>query len=636
MAGEAGCVFAGDSSGQETPEGFQDSPGQWYTANHRKRAALSQLEGEPTQRESQATQVATEVATQPLEGLAPVFVAATPSQEEIHDEDEVDEEETQIRMTNSEDQDEVPKPERKIFEEVVPLPIASTASRTGRSFGDAGMGNSDDDADSDMSDDMLEQDGSVAGLSSIAASFQQRVKEPEVVEKRVYKPRTPFRASPALSNRDDPDSSGGETEIEGEPTEESPMKSQAALEKKQTLFKDSLTPRLTKSASYSKSTAKGDSLAADTKSIRRSLSTPEKTQSPSLPRHSSKRVHSEVPKSSHARAKRSRRSEALEKSAQKQTDPESAADQAASSEKHHTLAKSDDDLQHDHSTAQRASLDKVTRDIQEEDANPSAGAELDKEDLPPLSRSTGRSQDKASASTRGRKRAANSRSITDSTGAQTEQRSIRIILTGLEPTGAIRKKIRAIAGAVYESDITKATHVIAPQLKRTVKLLCGISCCKHILGERWLDESARVGAAVDEQANCLRDEEAEDKWQFDLSSTMYGVSTEQRQRLLAGYSVFIINHKSVLPPAKDLVKIVDCAGGKASSKGKPGTNDLVITSEAALAVATVRKQLASANPDRIYSPELILSSILQQRVERDKHRLELPVICKSWATKQQK
>ncbi|KAF1791994.1 BRCT domain [Phytophthora cactorum] len=595
MAGEAGCVFAGDSFGQETPVGFQDSPGQWYTANHRKRAALSQLEGEPTQRESQATQVATEVATQPLEGLAPVFVAATPSQEEIHDEDEVDEEETQIRMTNSEDQDEA---ERKIFEEVVPLPIASTASGTGRSFGDAGMGNSEYDADSDMSDDMLEQDGSVAGLSSIAASFQQRVKEPEVVEKRVYKPRTPFRASPALSNRDDPDSSGDETEIEGEPKQESPMKSQATLEKKQTLFKDSLTPRLTKSASYSKSTAKGDSLAADTKSIRRSLSTPEKTQSPSLPRHSSKRDHSEVPKSSHARAKRSRRSEALEKSAQKQTDPESAADQAASSEKHHTLAKSDDDLQHDHSTAQRASLDKVTRDIQEEDANPSTGAELDKEDLPPLSRSTARSQDKASASTRGRKRAANSRSITDSTGAQTEQRSI-----------------------LYESDITKATHVIAPQLKRTVKLLCGISCCKHILGERWLDESARVG---------------EDKWQFDLSSTMYGVSTEQRQRLLAGYSVFIINHKSVLPPAKDLVKIVECAGGKASSKGKPGTNDLVITSEAALAVATVRKQLASANPDRIYSPELILSSILQQRVERDKHRLELPVICKSWATKQQK
>jgi hypothetical protein len=104
MAGEASCVFDGDSSGQETPVGFRDTPGQWYTANHRKRAALSQVAGEPTQRDSQAT----EAATEPVEeALGPVFVAATPSQEsDVHPgENEIDEEETQIRMTNSEEQD---------------------------------------------------------------------------------------------------------------------------------------------------------------------------------------------------------------------------------------------------------------------------------------------------------------------------------------------------------------------------------------------------------------------------------------------------------------------------------------------------------------------------------------------------
>ncbi|KAF4032668.1 Regulator of Ty1 transposition protein 107 BRCT domain [Phytophthora infestans] len=622
MGGEAGCVFDGESSGQETPVGFRDSPGQWYTANHRKRAALSQLEGDPTQRESQAIQVATEAVTQPIEGLAPVFVAATPSQDEIHDEGEVDEEETQIRMTNSEDQDEAPKPERKIFEETVPLPIASAASGT---FDDARMGDSDDDADSDMSDDMLEQDGSVAGLSSIAASFQQRVKEAEAVEKRVYKPRAPFRTSPALPTRDEGDSSGGETEIEGEPKEESPMKSQTANEKKQLLFKDSLTPRLTKSASNSKSTTKEGSPIADTKSIRRSLSTPDNTQSPTLRRHNSKREHRDSSDVSDSRTKRSKRSE----------EAESVPDLVTPSEKQNASAKNGDDVEHDQSTARRPSSDEVSRDIQKDDAKLSTEVELVEEDPPALARSKVRSQ----PSNRGRKRAINSQSITESepAGSQAEVGSIRIVLTGLEPTAAVRKKIKAIAGAVYESDVTKATHVIAPQLKRTVKLLCGISCCKHILGQRWLDESARFGAAVDEQANCLRDKEAEGKWHFDLSNTMYGVSTEQRQRLFANYNVFITNHKSVLPPVKDLVKIVECAGGKALSKGKPGVNDLVITSEAALAVATVRKQLASANPERIYSPELILSSILQQHVELDKHRLELPVIGKkARATKQRK
>ncbi|KAL3671807.1 hypothetical protein V7S43_003715 [Phytophthora oleae] len=622
------CVYGGDSPGQDTPVGFRDSPGQWYTANHRKRATLSQLEGEPTQtqRDSQATEVATEVATQPDGEQAPLFVAATPSQEDTHDEEEVDEEETQIRMTNSEEQDGAPRPERKIFEEAVPLPIASAESSTDRSFGGIGMGNSDDDNDSDMSDDMLEQDGSVTGFSSIAASFQQREKESEVVKKRIYKPRIPFRASPALSARDNSDSSGGETEIEGEPKEESPVKCHAVKETDRTPSKGSLRPRLTKSVSYSKSTAKEDP-APDTTGMRRSLSTPEKTQSSS--RRSSKRDHSGHPEEVYSNSKRSRHNETARTSL-------GELDLTAAVENQNASA----DLQENQPAApQSISDEEVADEIQEDKTNSPAEAPLTVQEPTP-SRLAPRSQLKAPISSRSKKRVSSSRSVTESesAGSQVEGGSIRIILTGLEPTVAIRKKIKAITGAAYESNIEKATHVIAPQnqLKRTVKLLCGISCCSHILGERWLDESARVGTAVDEQANCLYDEEAEGKWQFDLKNTIYGVPSAQRQRLLAGCSVFITNHKSVLPPVKDLVKIVECAGGKASSKGKPETNDLVITSKAALAVATVRKQLASANPERVYSSELILSSILKQSVELDKHHLKLPEIGKAWATKRRK
>ncbi|KAE9047394.1 hypothetical protein PR003_g2882 [Phytophthora rubi] len=616
MAGEAACEFEGESSGQDTPVGFRDTPGQWYTANHRKRAALSQLEGEPTQRESQSTQEATEVATQPGESFAPVFVAATPSQEDNdRDEDEVDEDETQIRMTNSEEQD-VPKPERKIFEEAVPLPIASIASETSRSFG--AMGNSDDDADSDMSDDMLEQDGSIGGLSSIAASFQHRNEEKKVVEKRIYKPRTPFRASPAISTRDESDSSGNETEIEGEPTEESPAKRKASNNRAASM--DELPLKLTKSASYTKATATDGPSDPEVKSIRRSLSTPERAPKLNFSSRSTKRDHSAAsPASCQVKSKRSRQSE-FSVSAH-------SLDQGISP----------------------ASAEEVDQEVEQQKISPSRGSEFVEDvvegsekriEVDVADESHSPPRHKASPPSRGRKRTTSSRSTTvnESAGSQADFGSIRVILTGLEPTAAIRKKIKSIAGAVYESNIEKATHVIAPQnqLKRTVKLLCGISCCRHILGERWLDESAQVGAAVDEQANCLRDKEAEDKWQFDLRSTMYSVPAEQRQRLFAGRSVFITNHKSVLPPVKDLVKIVECAGGKATSKGKPGPNDLVITSEAAMAVAAVRKQLASATPERIYSPELILSAVLQQRVQLDQHRLERPAIGKTWATKRRK
>jgi hypothetical protein len=469
------------------------------------------------------------------------------------------------------------------------------------------MGNSDDEADSDMSDDMLEQDGSIAGLSSIAASFQQRDEDHEVIKKNVYKPRTPFRASPALSARDESDSSGSETEIEAEPKEESPAQSKGIL--------GGELPPMHRSASCSTAIVQENPPALEGKTVRRSLSTPEKTQK--LTRRS-KRDHSDAPVGNLAKAKRARLSEAgLSSNADDQAEESAAAPQSGSKV-----------------------VDGETTTQATEELKPPPAVEDDVVEEKTTSRSTPRPQRKTPASGRGRKRAASSRSVTDSEPASSQagDGEIRIVLTGLEPSAAIRKKIRAIAGAVYESDVEKATHVIAPQsqLKRTVKLLCGISCCPHILGERWLEESARAGSAADEQAHCLRDEEAEGKWQFDLRSTMYGVPVEQRRRLFEGYSVFITNHKSVLPPVKDLVKIVECAGGKATSKGKPSSKDVVVTSKAALGTATVRKQLMNANAERIYSPELVLSGILQQHVALDKHRLERPAIGKTWATKRRK
>ena len=108
MAGKASCAFDEDS-GQNTPVGFRDTRDQWYTANHRKRAVLSQLDGELTQRDSQVTQATTEGARPPGESTVSVFIAALPSQEEerdrVHEKNNVDEEETQIRMTNSEEQE---------------------------------------------------------------------------------------------------------------------------------------------------------------------------------------------------------------------------------------------------------------------------------------------------------------------------------------------------------------------------------------------------------------------------------------------------------------------------------------------------------------------------------------------------
>jgi hypothetical protein len=200
--------------------------------------------------------------------------------------------------------------------------------------------------------------------------------------------------------------------------------------------------------------------------------------------------------------------------------------------------------------------------------------------------------------------------------------SIRIIFTGIEPTPKILKKMNAIPGAMYEDNIEKATHVIAPKntLKRTVKLLCGISVCDHILDERWLDESARVRTAVYERQYCLKDAKAEAKWGFDLVQTMYNTPKDQRRRLFDGRRFYITPHKTILPPVQDLVKIVEQAGGSVVTSGTPQVQDLVVTSEAALATTAIAKLAAKC--ECVYTPELILSSILQQRLDTSQHRLE--------------
>lgn len=114
-------VFAADDelSGADTPMGFQDMPGQWYSANQRKRGAVN---NDATQRDSQATQKQTEVATELVTqadddgSKPPVFVYAPNSfvdddsngaHSSNQQEEDIDEDETQIMMSMSQDHDGV-------------------------------------------------------------------------------------------------------------------------------------------------------------------------------------------------------------------------------------------------------------------------------------------------------------------------------------------------------------------------------------------------------------------------------------------------------------------------------------------------------------------------------------------------
>ncbi|OQS07102.1 hypothetical protein THRCLA_20220 [Thraustotheca clavata] len=199
--------------------------------------------------------------------------------------------------------------------------------------------------------------------------------------------------------------------------------------------------------------------------------------------------------------------------------------------------------------------------------------------------------------------------------------TIRVVLTGIEPTPSILRKVKSIKGAVFEEDVTKGTHLVAPenQLKRTVKMLCGISCCLHILDEKWLHTSSKMRRPANEYDFCLNDTEKQMQWGFELKDTMYKHSVESRQVFLQAYSFYITPHKSIRPPAADLEKIILCGGGQVLKS--PSIDSIVISSPEAMATKTILKKVGSKRP--VYSPELILLGVLKQSLDLETHRLAL-------------
>ncbi|TMW56650.1 hypothetical protein Poli38472_006660 [Pythium oligandrum] len=567
-------VFHGNEGdeGAATPMGFQDTPDQWYTANYRKRGVSAN--GAAT-RDSQATQSMPSVTqvqatmTQSFQtgsGQAPMFVKFDPamSQDLSQRRYEEDEDETQIVMSLSQDPSVLRLDARRIEEEELDPVVAASKTSSGNQS----------DAESDLSDDMLEQDGSINGLSSIAASFQQSEAQESQVKTPVhtYKSLRPTQPS-TMSLSATEESSGAETEVEEEPE----------------------TPRRTTNLPREERSVAGLSSPGGRPAKRYTLDQPAATEgandSPGRKRTQSDSLLSPDTR----KTRKSRRSLVPE-----------VADEATEQQ--------DQTYQSEHNSEY----------TEEETTNTDTSAQKGKRAKTATPKRVRETKDKRASS-----QASTLEEPVIPQPSPTSVNSIRIMFTGLDATNAkLRDKVKRIADASQEDDeIETVTHLIAPrnQLKRTVKLLCGISLCDHILDERWLDESARSGVPANEATHCLKDTSAESKWDFSLYHTMYEVPKDQRRQLFRGLRFYITNHKTVLPPVKDLAKIVECAGGVVA-EAKPGAKegDIVITTEAAAATATVRKAIASASSDQICTPELILSGILQQRVDLEAHRLQLP------------
>uniref|UniRef100_A0AAV1V463 Uncharacterized protein n=1 Tax=Peronospora matthiolae TaxID=2874970 RepID=A0AAV1V463_9STRA len=431
----ATCAYDGNSPSPKTPVGFDDSPSQWYTANRRKRAALSAMDEEPTQPYSQVTQAETKMTSASERTGAPRFVFYEPPEEKedgVKEKNRWDEEATRIWMTNSV---ELKGASRltSLSEEIVSLQKTFAVDE------DTDIGASDDDAESDMSDDMLEQVGSIAAPSLIAGSLQKRTRTMERL-KRICILSTPLRESTALSSHDTIGSSGGETEIEAEPKEESPAKFHVHLSEKQTISTDGMQSNVVRGVSFPKVASKGNLPNVERKSVGQSMSTTKKTHELTSPSRRSNREKRQACKGKHLGTDRFRRDrdDVLSHSSYL---PDSLIDPEGKE-------CSDEDVPYAHAETHgdfSEAFDDQSQDILDDEAD-----QLDMFGNT-SSHTASRSPRKSPTTCHGTKR-------THCLGKQAQGGSISIIFTGLEPTAVIRKKINLIAG-VFTKAISKRLRI---------------------------------------------------------------------------------------------------------------------------------------------------------------------------------
>lgn len=64
------------------------------------------------------------------------------------------------------------------------------------------------------------------------------------------------------------------------------------------------------------------------------------------------------------------------------------------------------------------------------------------------------------------------------------------------------------------------THIVLPRVTRTIKFLCGMSVCRHIVTPAWVDSSVRAGSFVEEGAFQLEDPDAAEVFGMNVAASL--------------------------------------------------------------------------------------------------------------------
>ncbi|KRX81424.1 PAX-interacting protein 1 [Trichinella sp. T6] len=202
---------------------------------------------------------------------------------------------------------------------------------------------------------------------------------------------------------------------------------------------------------------------------------------------------------------------------------------------------------------------------------------------------------------------------------------VRICFTGLyqAEVNHLEKKVLWLGGKVVQL-VSECTHLITADLKRTRKLLEGISLGRYIVSPIWIRQSYKQQQFVDPVDFIVKDEGNEKFFGFNVKLSIW----RARQKKLFEKLLFYVT-PSVQPFPSVLGDLISTAGGSLIRQCPSsrmmlqlkdiGTQFVVIACDNDLHIC---QALLDAGVD-IHSAEFILTGILRQEVDFQSYKLEV-------------
>lgn len=149
-----------------------------------------------------------------------------------------------------------------------------------------------------------------------------------------------------------------------------------------------------------------------------------------------------------------------------------------------------------------------------------------------------------------------------------EAKKVKVVFTSLKGNNKqeLRSIVLSLGGRL--TNTTDCTHLVTDKIARTLKFMCAFSSCKYVVTSDWVLESAKLNQFADEKDYLLNDTAGEKTFGFSLRHSL----SIKNPQLLKGYVFYITN--GCIPSPKVIKEIVESAGGRAVTTGRPTRRQL--------------------------------------------------------------